>query len=784
MEIFFIIIVIGVIIYIATRPKSNSNKRTIQNSQVNQTINNSYKYIQPGKPFQPSKEPSKPTLNYGSITLDFVKSNSVSDYIVYFPKRPILNNNNFYPITIVRWLQENDKQFDSQKPVVELRLDNYIAQGVILGLTGTLHIGKKAGDGLIEGEELCRVSFYNPKISTRNVPSFIDNKSDLDKAINLITDKTSKDHSNNLLVGIKLLPIKINYSESVELINNVQEYEYSLNVENINYFGKHFEDAVIKRWFFKNGDYVSSGSKINELLLDNLYPAFTYSEKSGFLVILKQAQEEIKSHDIILKLFPSKLDSSEVEDFEVLVTKYIKQENEDVIEVSNYNTQISSERFIENENYDRIPPDFDYDKFWLSLPNKYYDSFIRSNAHIKNLVELIYLKIIELLKIYCSQEGASFFERIQLTNKRILTISMSEDHYGQDYYFKYTLNSLFTSILKVSEGILELKYKIRNSLEYEFKNFKTQVLHQLKLTKPVEEIEKELSEFEKFIPEADIIIEKEINKIYTTRWKDKFQNIKNDKENLNNTSQVISSLEELIDFNQKNYNLRNIYFEASKLVYDVDIFKSVFYFSMYRYISQNGNFNIRPFPSIIKKALKKSNPEIFPKLEILFTQPYKVKNKREVIRLYDDLEKIMIKPKKKITLNKNKVKNAEKEHERIKKKVEKILGEENTAKEVSISLNSSKNKTRVQIEEFIASVKLTNIQIFLLEKLLENNNEITEDELKLFGKENNQPHNLLVDSINEALFEKFDDNIIYEENSNFYLNSDYIEEINTIIIKE
>lgn len=782
MEIVFIIIVIGVIIYIATRPKSNSNKRIIQNSQVNQAINNSYKYIQSGKPFQPNKEPSKPTLNYGSMTLNFVKSNSVSDYIIYFPKRPILNSNNFYPITIVRWLQENDKQFDSQKPVVELRLDNYIAQGVILGLTGTLHIGKKAGESLIEGEELCRLSFYNPKISAQNVPPFIDNKSVLNKAINFITDKTSKDHSNNLLEGIKLLPIKIIYSESVEIINNLQEYEYSLNVEDINYFGKHFENAVIKRWFLKNGDYVTVGQKVNELALDIIFPAFSYCKQSGFLEILKQEQEEINFQDIIFKISSLKPNLNRNRIFQIPVNNSTDSEkNEDIIEVGTYNTQIPVER---EENFDSIPPDFDYDKFWLSLPNKYYDSFIRSNAHIKNLVELIYLKIIELLKTYCSQEGASFFERIQLTNKRILTISLSEDHYGQDYYFKYTLNSFFTCILKVSEGILELKYKIRNSLEYEFRNFITQVLHQLKLTKPVEEIEKELSEFEKLIPEADILIEKEINKIYTTRWKDKFQNIKNDKENLNNASQVISSLDELIDINQKNYSLRNIYFEASKLVYDVDIFKSVFYFTMYRYISLNGNFNMRPFPSIIKKALKKSNPEIFPRLEILYTQPYKVKNKREVIRLYDDLEKIMIKPKKKITLNKNKVKNAEKEHERIKKKVEKILGEENTAKEVGISLKSSKNKTRDQTEEVIASVKLTNIQILLLEKLLENNNEITENDVKLFGKENNQPHNLLIDSINEALFEKFDDNIIFEENSNFYINKDYIEEINTIIIKE
>lgn len=924
MEIVFILIIIGVVIYIVTRPNRNLNPRAFQNSQVKQTINNSYKYIPPSKSFQSSKEPRKPTLNYGSITLDFVKSNSVSDYIVCFPKRPILNNNNFYPITIVRWLQENNKQFDSQKPVVELRLDNYIAQGIILGLIGTLHIGKKAGDSILEGEELCRVSFYNQKIS-KQIESTYNNKLDLNNPVSYSTNKNFDDHSNNLLAGIKLLPIKIIYSESDETKNN-QGYEYLFNIKDINYFGKNFENAIVKRWYFKNGDYVSSGAKINELLLDGIYLAFSYSKRSGFLEILKSENQSINTQDLIFKLLPIKLSENlkslsetsvsipvnqkqeskiDVKDssypnpenhsqnllngikllpikinyscksvgnkdnevfyyflnigeinyfgkhFEQIVIKkwlfknddyvssgtkinellldntypafgyadrsgYLKilhseskkvnntdilyrilpiksslisepiinpinnvdyQTDEDIIEVDDYNTAILQSKPIENitESYLR--------EFWLCLPYRNTNNFTNSIPFADKLTDEIYLYIIKIFKEYYAIKGSNILDSLELTPQRIYQIKrMRQNPFyytsGDDYKFQSEFVNKFYRVHQIADSIIRMKYDLNDNLKYYL-----QVLEALRLNQYTDEIENKLIELQELVPDLDLDTEIVINKNYTTRWKSKFQRIKDSKDIINNKSNIIPELEALITFNQKNYSLRNIYFEASKLVCDIDIFKSVWYFALYKHISKNAGLNSRPLPTIIKKIIPKTDSDAYNKLEIIFSQEYKIKNKREIKRLYEDIEAILIKPKKKISINKNKIKSAEKEHERIKKKLEKFLTDEGTSTMENTIIVTKSTGINAIIEANDNSIKLTNLQIELIQEIIRNGNMIKENSAKEFGRKNNHPHNMLIDSINEAFFEKFDDNIIYEENSNFYLNSDYIEGINTIIIK-
>lgn len=951
MEIVFILIIIGVIIYIVTRPNSNLNQRAFKNSQVKQTINNSYKYISPSKPFQSSNKPSKSTLNYGSITLDFIKSNSVSDYIVCFPKRPLLNNNNFYSVTIVRWLQENNKQFDSQKPIVEIRLDNYIAQGVILGLKGTLHIGKKAGESLLEGEELCRVSFYNRKIS-KQIESTYNNKLVSNDSVSFITNKNFDDHSNNLLAGIKLLPIKINYLE-IEDKKNGQGYEYILNIKDINYFGKNFNNAIIKRWYFKNGDYVSSGAKINELLLDNTFPAFSYSKKSGYIEILKSENQSINVQSLIYKLLPIRTSENsnpplhkvaiisdiqkteskikEVENkieeieyslslpeskmkveviefpnsnseiyshnllnvikllpikikytsnsvgskanevfyyflnieeinyfgkhFEQIVIRkwlfknddyvssgtkinellldntysafgyadrsgYIKiihsenkkvnnttiiygilpiesqffteepiinprnhvnyQKDEDIIEVDEYNTAI-----LQNEPFEIITDDF-LKEFWLCLPYSGNNLFTNSIPDAENLMDTIYLNIIELFKEYYSLKGTNILDNLELTPQRIFQIKKmrqegsyynSPDFY-EDYPFRYEFVNTFNRVHHIADGIIRIKCGLNNDLKGYL-----HVLKALNLDKYSEQIENKLIGLQKLVPELDNVYEINLNKNYTSRWKNKFQKIKDSKDITINKNVIISELEELISHNQKNYTLRNIYFEASKLIYDIDLFKSIWYYSMYKHISKNENFNSKPLPTIIKKILSKTDSGAYNKLEIIFSQVYKIKNKREIKRLYEDIEGILIKPKKKISINKNKIKSAEKEHERIKKKLEKFLTDEATSTTENTRIVTKSTGINTTIEKNDNSIKLTNLQIELIQEIIRNENMIKENSIKEFGRKNNHPHNMLIDSINEAFFEKFDDNIIYEENSNFYLNSDYIEGINTVIIK-
>ncbi len=581
MEIFVIIFFICVIIYFFSKTSRHQSQTKHKSIPLNSEQN---KYAKT-KSININNKNLKLNQNYGSLTLNFVKSNSVSDYIIYFPKSPILNNSKLYPITVVRWLQENGKKFDSQKPVVELRLDNYIAQGVILGFTGILHIGKKAGDTILEGEELCRVSFYNQKTS-KQIESTYNNKFDLNNPVNIVPNKNFEDHSNNLLAGIKLLPIKINYLESDETKNG-QGYDYLLNVKDINYFGKNFENAIVKRWYFKNGDYVSSGAKINELLLDNNYPAFSYSDRSGYLKILHSESKKINNTDIIYKILPIK-SSLISEPILNPINNVNYQTDEDIIEVDNYNTSIMKNEPIENITDDYLK------EFWLCLPYPNNNRFTNSIPDAENLTDTIYLNIIELFKEYYSLKGTNILDNLELTPKRIFQIKKmrqegsyynSPDFYD-DYSFRYEFVNIFNRVHHIVDGIIRIKYDLNSDLKGYL-----HVLKALNIDNYSEEIENKLIGLQKLVPELDQNSEIEINKNYTSRWKNKFQQIKDSKEITIDKNKIISELEELIYNNQKNNTLRNIYFEASKLIYDIDLFKSVWYYSMYKHISKNGNFN-------------------------------------------------------------------------------------------------------------------------------------------------------------------------------------------------
>ncbi len=196
---------------------------------------------------------------------------------------------------------------------------------------------------------------------------------------------------------------------------------------------------------------------------------------------------------------------------------------------------------------------------------------------------------------------------------------------------------------------------------------------------------------------------------------------------------------------------------------------------MYYQWSKDQNISIKPLPQkITKKAFNKNSTKYEEFISIINNKEFSPKRKRDLHRLEKEIDNLFIIKRKKILLNRDKIKEAEIEHKRTAEKLGKILEDAET-----VLPALTKNQ---QLQQSDSNYNLKSVHISLLEKFVMSNYTITDIELEKFSKEYGSMPNNLVNSINEKLFDKFDDNIIETINSNFILNSEYYESIKSELL--
>ncbi|MFZ5515372.1 MAG: sigma-70 family RNA polymerase sigma factor [Candidatus Zhuqueibacterota bacterium] len=93
-------------------------------------------------------------------------------------------------------------------------------------------------------------------------------------------------------------------------------------------------------------------------------------------------------------------------------------------------------------------------------------------------------------------------------------------------------------------------------------------------------------------------------------------------------------------------------------------------------------------------------------------------------------------------------------------------------------LQESEKKTsnnKIEIDElFLKSIKLTENQLSLINLFLENNGQLSRLKLTVHSRSNHYDYNQLVNSINRLFIDNFNEPLVKEEKSNFFLNRKYI----------
>lgn len=369
-------------------------------------------------------------------------------------------------------------------------------------------------------------------------------------------------------------------------------------------------------------------------------------------------------------------------------------------------------------------------------------------------------------------------------------------------YFKEKLKSIYTNRYNSEWGYYDTSY-ISNRAESEvyltiFKRIENSVRdsfgHKRKVSGDFPYADKILSEefetrlgnflnklisaFKAEIEKPDIETQIELNSQNVNRWKIDFNNLKNSflKEDKIEFIDGIINLEET---NQKNPNIENIFFEASKFISKFDNVQSLKYYAKYIYYDlKSKKFDNKELTKTVQKSLFKTDEQINDFKRIIA----ELIESSDIKKALDEIAKIYIPKRKKIKLDKSVIKEVEQKHDGTVELLSEYLQTEDKEtveseienEEIGISVIPTNTNNTI----FISEISIGKIQEELIKKIVSNSFEIHQNEVDKFASENGFFKNQLIDSINEACEEHLEgEALIEEDDENYVIEESYYKEI-------
>lgn len=271
-----------------------------------------------------------------------------------------------------------------------------------------------------------------------------------------------------------------------------------------------------------------------------------------------------------------------------------------------------------------------------------------------------------------------------------------------------------------------------------------------------------------------------LNTQNVNRWKIEFEAAKTNfkKEELDKFLDAITSLEET---NQKNPNIENIFFEASKFIAKYNRVQALKYYASYIYYDLKSNkFNNKELTKTVQKSLFKTDDQIND-FKIIIADLIKT---GEIKTALDKISEIYTPKRKKIQLDLSEIEKVAQKHEgTVELLNEYLLDEkEETEFESGYSIGDEIEVTIVTSSErnsiFISGISMEKVQEELIKMIINNSYEIPQDVVEKYAIQNGMFKNQLIDSINDACEEHLDGEALIEEDDvNYIIEESYYQEI-------
>ncbi|MBI9068987.1 MAG: SH3 domain-containing protein [Salinivirgaceae bacterium] len=233
--------------------------------------------------------------------------------------------------------------------------------------------------------------------------------------------------------------------------------------------------------------------------------------------------------------------------------------------------------------------------------------------------------------------------------------------------------------------------------------------------------------------------------------------------------------------NQKNPNIENIFYQASKFISKYDNVQSLKYYAKYIYYDlKSKKFDNKELTKTVQKSLFKTEEQIKDFKEIIAD----LIATNDIQTALDKISKIYIPKRKRIQLDRSEIQEVEQKHEGTVELLNEYLVEEKETLDIVIDDKTEENIEIAIISSvennsiFISEISMGQVQEELVKMIIHNSYEIHQDEVDKYAAANGMFKNQLIDSINEACEEHLDgEALIEEDDENYIIEESYYKEI-------
>jgi hypothetical protein len=395
----------------------------------------------------------------------------------------------------------------------------------------------------------------------------------------------------------------------------------------------------------------------------------------------------------------------------------------------------------------------------------------------------LYISVIDELKAKFIQEGttidAKFFEVSDVIARKHFKYKSGSQNYK--YCIESTNNEFYSYIFKHCENAVREYYGHKRKINTEpyYTNEEAKTEFEIKIISKVLGLLPILISKVSLPDEATDI---ELYSLNTSRWKIKFEDLTN--HYTGKPKEFVDSIVVLGKLNKKNPSIENIFFEASKFIakYDKESALSLYIHYIFHDLKST-SFDNKQLTKTIQKSLFRTNEQLH-NFEIIVSDLIKEKDLEKALK---NVSKVYEVKRKKIELDTASIKEVQLQHSGTVELLNEYLKDDFEDENNSIKAQEINNE-EIKIEiiqksdesshsPFISELTLSTIHISALELFSKNNLLISQSELEVFAKSKGIFKNQLVESINEACYEFFDDILIEEEDDCYIINSNYYKRI-------
>lgn len=360
-------------------------------------------------------------------------------------------------------------------------------------------------------------------------------------------------------------------------------------------------------------------------------------------------------------------------------------------------------------------------------------------------------------------------------DKKIREIADTNYHRS---YFQNKIDEMYWKIFEYGENMVREYYGHKNRRDvnryFEYTNKKE---FESKIISKVKSILPNLISTIRLPDAATEII---LNKINTTRWRTKFDEIKaNFKDNGKKFYENVLLLGEL---NSKNPSIENIFYESSRFVADKDRIVSLKLYTYYIYYDlKSVTFNNKQLIKTTQKSLFDSEEQII-EFQAIINELIRT---NDLEKAFNNIPNVYIPKRKQILLDKALITEVEKQHKETVGLLNEVFKDETDTShvtteskgndEINIYLNEIKNLP--SSTKYNSEFNLTEIQIETLNLFAKNSFNLSNSDLEVFVKPKSIFKNTLIESIDEIFYEFLNDVLIEEEGENYIMNEDYYQKI-------